>query len=61
MAGGCQIAEVERKMKKAKNARAARYLKSKEPKVVEDEKHALFLRSAKTSEISLAALRDITS
>ena len=46
-------------MKKAKNARAARYLKSKESKVVEDEKTALFLRAAKTSEQSLACLRDL--
>jgi ribosome production factor 2 len=46
-------------MKRAKNARAARYLKAKEPKVVEDEKHGLFLRAAKTSERSLEALRDL--
>ena len=31
------------------------YLKGKEPKVVEDEKSALFLRAAKTSERSLFA------
>lgn len=46
-------------MRKAKTARAARYLKGKEPKVVEDEKSALFLRAAKTSERSLSALRDL--
>ena len=46
-------------MKKAKNARSARFLKNKLPKAKEDAKKALFIRGMKTNETIMSLLKDL--
>ena len=46
-------------MKKAKNARSARFLKNKLPKAKEDAKRALFIRGMKTNETIMSLLKDL--
>lgn len=44
---------------RAKTARGKRFLESREPKVFEDVKKAIFLRSSKTSQVSSQVLADL--
>ena len=44
---------------KPKNQRVKRALQKREPKIVENDKHALFLKGGRTSETIAEALKDL--